>query len=196
MRRIGSDGLEIGYWVHAEFVGRGYATSAAQALTTLGLSLAGVTHIEIHHDRTNAASRRVPEKLGFKIVGERAVEATAPAETGVNCIWRMDATSWPRARAQLRRARMVTRRVSTEKERRVPVMSLRPAQANLEHACLANRNASALRDSGESAELASERERRQRPAHALGDADHSRCQHPLMLGLIASGGPGARTPRG
>jgi len=94
MRRIGGGGLEIGYWVHREFVGRGYATSAARALTTLGLSLRGVTHIEIHHDRANVASRRIPEKLGFEMVGERAVEAAAPGETEVNCIWRMQAASW------------------------------------------------------------------------------------------------------
>jgi len=94
MRRIASDGLEIGYWVHADFVGRGFATTAAEALTTLGLSLEGVTHIEIHHDRANLASGRVPMKLGFEMVGVRAVEAVAPSETGVNCIWRIDRASW------------------------------------------------------------------------------------------------------
>jgi RimJ/RimL family protein N-acetyltransferase len=94
MRRIAKDGLEIGYWVHPEFVGRGFATRAAEALTTLGLRLPGVTHIEIHHDKANLASARVPLKLGFEMVGEHTVEAAAPAETGVNVIWRMDRAGW------------------------------------------------------------------------------------------------------
>jgi RimJ/RimL family protein N-acetyltransferase len=96
MRRIAKDGLEIGYWVHPEFVGRGYATRAAKALTTLGLSLPGVTHIEIHHDKANLASGRIPSKLGFAMVREQPVKIDAPGEIGVSCIWRMDEDSWAR----------------------------------------------------------------------------------------------------
>jgi ribosomal-protein-serine acetyltransferase len=94
MRRIATDGLEIGYWVHAEFVGRGFATRAAGVLTTLGLSLSGVSHIEIHHDKANVASGRVPQKLGFDMVGEQPAKAEAPGNTGVNVIWRMDLSRW------------------------------------------------------------------------------------------------------
>jgi RimJ/RimL family protein N-acetyltransferase len=94
MRRIATDGLEIGYWVHAEFVGRGFATRAAGVLTTLGLSLSGVSHIEIHHDKANVASGRVPQKLGFDMVGEQPAKAEAPGNTGVNLIWRMDLSRW------------------------------------------------------------------------------------------------------
>ena len=84
----------VGYWVHPAFTGRGFATRAAQALTTLGLSLPGVTHIEIHHDKANVASGRVPFKLGFEMVGEQAVKAAAPGETGLSCVWRVDHASW------------------------------------------------------------------------------------------------------
>ncbi|MGD0945199.1 MAG: GNAT family N-acetyltransferase [Acidimicrobiales bacterium] len=94
MRRIAEDGLEIGYWVHPEFVGRGFATSTAEVLTTFGLSLPGVTHIEIHHDKSNVASGRVPLKLGFEMVREQPVKVEAPGETGVSCIWRMDRAAW------------------------------------------------------------------------------------------------------
>ena len=94
MRRIATDGLEIGYWVHVEFVGRGFATRAAGVLTTLGLSLSGVSHIEIHHDKANVASGRVPQKLGFDMVGEQPAKAEAPGNTGVNLIWRMDRSRW------------------------------------------------------------------------------------------------------
>ncbi|MGA2528724.1 MAG: GNAT family N-acetyltransferase [Acidimicrobiales bacterium] len=94
MRRIAQDGLEIGYWVHCDFVGRGFATSAAEALTTLGLGLVGVSHVEIHHDKANVASGRVPLKLGFEMVGAKPVEPTAPGETGTNLIWRMQHGNW------------------------------------------------------------------------------------------------------
>ncbi len=94
MRRIAADGLEIGYWVHPAFVGRGFATRAAQALTTIGFGLRGVTHIEIHHDKANIASGRVPLKLGFEMVGEVHVEIAAPGQTGRNCVWRVDRTGW------------------------------------------------------------------------------------------------------
>lgn len=96
MRRIDKNGLEIGYWVHPEFVGRGYATRAAEALTTLGLGLPEVTHIEIHHDKSNLASSRVPMKLGFKLVGEVPAKPEAPGHSGINCIWRMDRALWAR----------------------------------------------------------------------------------------------------
>ncbi len=95
MRRIDEHGLEIGYWVHADFVGRGFATCAAEALTTLGLSLPGVTHIEIHHDKANVVSGRIPRKLGFEMVGERTAKIEAPGETGVNLVWRIDRTGPP-----------------------------------------------------------------------------------------------------
>ena len=63
-------------------------------LTTLGLSLSGVSHIEIHHDKANVASGRVPQKLGFDMVGEQPAKAEAPGNTGVNLIWRMDLSRW------------------------------------------------------------------------------------------------------
>jgi len=96
MRRIAKGGLEIGYWVHPSFVGRGFATRAAQALTSFGLNLPGVTHIEIHHDKANVASGRVPFKLGFEMIGEQPSKAAAPGETGVSCLWRIDRAGWAR----------------------------------------------------------------------------------------------------
>jgi len=94
MRRIAEGGLEIGYWVHHAFTRRGFATRAAGTLTMLGLNLPDVTHIEIHHDKANVASGRVPRSLGFEMVREQADEISAPGQTGVSCIWRMDRSGW------------------------------------------------------------------------------------------------------
>jgi RimJ/RimL family protein N-acetyltransferase len=94
IRRISPGGLEIGYWVHRDHTGRGFATAAAGRLTTIGLSLSNVTHIEIHHDKANEASGRVPSKLGYVMVGEEPDEIAAPGETGLSLIWRMERDDW------------------------------------------------------------------------------------------------------
>ena len=90
MARIGEGGLEIGYWVHPAFTGRGVATSAAAALTDAAFTLPGIDHVEIHHDVLNLASERVPAKLGFSAVGTTAARfGLAPADSGTTQVWRI-----------------------------------------------------------------------------------------------------------
>jgi RimJ/RimL family protein N-acetyltransferase len=88
-RPDGSTGLEIGYWVRGDRVGEGVATHAVAALTEAAFGVHGVDHVEIHHDVANLASRRVPEKNGFELVGEVPDEAAAPSEVGISLIWRL-----------------------------------------------------------------------------------------------------------
>jgi RimJ/RimL family protein N-acetyltransferase len=68
MTRIGADGLEIGYWVHAGHMRRGLATAAAAALTAEAFTLPGITRVEIRHDELNTASGGIPRRLGFTLV--------------------------------------------------------------------------------------------------------------------------------
>jgi RimJ/RimL family protein N-acetyltransferase len=89
-RRIAPDGLELGYWVRADRTGRGVATDAARALVEAAFSVDGITHVEIHHDAANAASRRIPEKVGFTCIGRHRGDVAAPAEVGIDVIWRLD----------------------------------------------------------------------------------------------------------
>ena len=95
--RIGPGGLEIGYWVHAAHTRRGYATSAAAALTSVAFTLPGIEMVEIHHDRANLASEGVPRKLGFVLVGEHPRPSSsppAPADSGISRTWRMTRDRW------------------------------------------------------------------------------------------------------
>jgi ribosomal-protein-serine acetyltransferase len=92
--RLGAGGLEIGYWVRAGYTGRGYATAAASALTTLAFGNTAIERVEIHHDKANAASRRVPEKLGYEFVGEAPSEIDAPGQMGILCSWRIERDEW------------------------------------------------------------------------------------------------------
>jgi RimJ/RimL family protein N-acetyltransferase len=98
-RRIGADGLEIGYWTHVAFLRRGVAKRAARVLTDAGLAVPGITRMEIHHDKANEASAGVPRALGFEWLGESPDEPVAPDEAGVECRWRMGKEAWEVRRA-------------------------------------------------------------------------------------------------
>ncbi len=92
--RIGAGGLEIGYWVHVDHLGRGLAGRASRALTEFAFSQEGIDRVEIHHDVANRRSGRVPEKLGFSDEGIREGPCPAPASSGRSRIWRMSRARW------------------------------------------------------------------------------------------------------
>ncbi|MEM9723792.1 MAG: GNAT family protein, partial [Bacteroidota bacterium] len=71
---IGSTGLhtrldeharEIGYWINANYLRRGYALEAVTALTIVGFELEGLDRIEIHCAPNNIRSQGIPQKLGY-----------------------------------------------------------------------------------------------------------------------------------
>lgn len=93
-RRIGPGGLEIGYWIHPAFTRRGLATASARLLTEAAFTVPGIERVEIHHDRANQASSGVPRKLGFTLIGQSPDEIQAPAEVGIECLWRMETGRW------------------------------------------------------------------------------------------------------
>jgi ribosomal-protein-alanine N-acetyltransferase len=64
-------GAHIGYWIDREYAGRGYTTEAVNLLTEYGFSVLALHRIEINLRPENAASRRVAEKAGYVLEGER-----------------------------------------------------------------------------------------------------------------------------
>lgn len=64
--RVGEGAYEIGYWIRASRAGDGLATEATAALTRVALELCGVDRVELHIQPENAASLRIPEKLGYR----------------------------------------------------------------------------------------------------------------------------------
>jgi ribosomal-protein-serine acetyltransferase len=96
-RRRGPHGLEIGYWVDKDHLRSGVATETARMLTGAALSQPGTDFVEIHHDKANVASGRVPARLGYRFVGEAADRICVPGEAGVDCAWRMDGGDWSAA---------------------------------------------------------------------------------------------------
>jgi len=86
-RRIGPGGVEVGYWLDRDATGRGYATAAAQALTTAALALDDVERVEIHCDEANERSRRIPQRLGYRLDRIEPDGIEAPAEVGRSMVW-------------------------------------------------------------------------------------------------------------
>ena len=81
--------VDIGYWVHVDYIGRGIATQVSRALTETAFALwAEIDTVEIHHSESNIASGKVPLRLGFKHVRTfRNQTPEAPGESGVGYHW-------------------------------------------------------------------------------------------------------------
>jgi RimJ/RimL family protein N-acetyltransferase len=96
MARIGPGGLEIGYWLHPRFVGRGLATEAARLLVDAAFGLPEVSFVEIVHDSANVSSGAIPRRLGFVEVARVSPpqEPITAGEDGVDVRWRLPRGEW------------------------------------------------------------------------------------------------------
>ena len=65
--RRGEGILEIGYWISQKHINKGFATELSYALTKVAFKHVGVEKVEIRNDVANLASKRIPEKLGFRL---------------------------------------------------------------------------------------------------------------------------------
>jgi ribosomal-protein-serine acetyltransferase len=60
---------EIGYWLGAEFQGRGLMTRACRALVDFAFEELDLNRVEIQASTENTQSRAIPERLGFTLEG-------------------------------------------------------------------------------------------------------------------------------
>ena len=58
--------FEIGYWLHSDYVGVGYCSEAARALTRFAFEELDAKRVEITMDDRNTRSWAVAERLGFE----------------------------------------------------------------------------------------------------------------------------------
>lgn len=96
MRRFGPAAFEIGYWVHIDHTGRGYATECARALTDVAFGDPSIARVVIQTDRANVASAAVAKKLGFAFIGEHERTPEAAGESGIRQLWMMRPDLWSR----------------------------------------------------------------------------------------------------
>ena len=78
--RVGAGALEIGYWIRASQVGRGYAGEATAALTRVAFGVCRVDRVELRVDPANEKSLVVPRRLGF--TEEATLRRRLPSERG------------------------------------------------------------------------------------------------------------------
>ncbi|NJC67272.1 GNAT family N-acetyltransferase [Planosporangium flavigriseum] len=90
MARIGAGGLEIGYWLHPCYTGRGIVTRAVKALIEEAFQV-GADRVEIVHDAANERSGAVPRRLGFVEIARRRPpqEPVTSGEAGEDVIWQL-----------------------------------------------------------------------------------------------------------
>jgi RimJ/RimL family protein N-acetyltransferase len=94
-RRVGPGAVEIGYWVRSDRTHRGYATSAARALTDAAFKhRSDIERVEIHMDQANLRSAAVPAKLGFRLEREDDREVLAVGESGRGFVWVLTRPDW------------------------------------------------------------------------------------------------------
>ena len=63
--RVGAEQLEIGYWMHKDFINQGLVTESTAALVKVAFEVIHIHRLEIHCDPGNHASAAIPRKLGF-----------------------------------------------------------------------------------------------------------------------------------
>jgi RimJ/RimL family protein N-acetyltransferase len=81
--RVGPGAVELGYWLAAAHTRRGLASRAAAALTEVAFTDPAIDHVEIRCDPRNAASARVPARLGYRVV-------TSPPDAADLQVWRLE----------------------------------------------------------------------------------------------------------
>jgi len=94
--RLGKGALEIGYWIHVDFINRGFATEVAAALTKVAFEIMHVNRVEIHCDPKNVRSAAVPRKLGY--TQEAVLKQRVEIEEGSwrdSMIWTLTAGEYP-----------------------------------------------------------------------------------------------------
>ena len=93
--RLGDSELEIGYWIHKDFINQGLVTESTAALVKVAFELIHVHRTEIHCDPSNLASAAIPRKLGFTHEGTLRAKTRFLDVWGDSMIWGLLDTEYP-----------------------------------------------------------------------------------------------------
>lgn len=102
--RLGDNQLEIGYWIHKDYVNKGLVTESTAALVKVAFEIVHVHRIEIHCDPGNFASASIPRKLGFTHEGTLRAKTPFLDRWSDSMIWGLLDTEYPNspsAKAQI-----------------------------------------------------------------------------------------------
>ena len=93
--RLGEDQLEIGYWIHKDYINQGFVTESTAALVKVAFEVVHVHRLEIHCDPENFASAAVPRKLGFTHEGTLRAKTHFLDRWQDTMIWGLLETDYP-----------------------------------------------------------------------------------------------------
>jgi RimJ/RimL family protein N-acetyltransferase len=93
--RLKDNALEIGYWLHKDFINQGLVTESTAALTKVAFEIYHVERVEIHCAVENLASAAVPRKLGYVHEATRRRMGFAYGKTCDSMIWTLFADEYP-----------------------------------------------------------------------------------------------------
>ena len=94
-QRVGAGALEIGYWIHKDYVNQGYATETSAALTKIAFEILKVDRVEIHCSVENVSSAAVPRKLGFTHEATLRKRSFANGHLSDQMIWSLFIDDYP-----------------------------------------------------------------------------------------------------
>jgi RimJ/RimL family protein N-acetyltransferase len=93
--RLSGSELEIGYWIHKDYINRGLVTESTAALVKVAFEIVHVHRLEIHCDPGNLASAAIPRKLGFTHEGTLRAKTSFLDGWSDSMIWGLLETEYP-----------------------------------------------------------------------------------------------------
>jgi len=93
--RLGENELEIGYWIHKDYINQGLVTESTAALVKVAFEIIHVHRLEIHCDPGNLASAAIPRKLGFTHEGTLRAKTRFLDGWSDSMIWGLLETEYP-----------------------------------------------------------------------------------------------------
>lgn len=93
--RLGESELEIGYWIHKDYINQGLVTESTAALIKVAFELIHIHRIEIHCDPGNVASAAIPHKLGFTHEGTLRAKTRFLDGWSDSMVWGLLETEYP-----------------------------------------------------------------------------------------------------
>ena len=98
--RLKGNALEIGYWLHKDFINQGLITESTAALTRVAFELYQVERLEIHCSVQNHASAAIARKLGYTHEATRRGLGYANGKTTDTMIWTLLAEEYSSTRSE------------------------------------------------------------------------------------------------
>ncbi|HGF5104198.1 TPA: GNAT family N-acetyltransferase [Vibrio parahaemolyticus] len=87
--------VEIGYWLSFEYQGKGIVSKSVTKLIEIAFTELGMTKVQISAAVENMPSRKVCERLGFKLEGIISNEENLNGRVVDHAIYGLSCHSWP-----------------------------------------------------------------------------------------------------